>query len=263
MNISTVLSFLSYMAIYSFFGWIIESIYKSILEKQFVNSGFLKGPFCPIYGIAAIFIIITLSSLKDRIMLLFIVSVIMLSIWEYIVGVFLEKVFKQKYWDYSENKFNLHGRICLKNSIYWGILGVIFIQFVHPFISEKVSLIPIEILFYIILILYVIIISDTIITISNTVKFEKAVQKVNELGEKIKEVLEEIKQNANNATAVKVAENLMDELRHKQAKIKVKLYKEARRLKLAFPTMKSEKITKFLNEKIDFETLKKLIKNKE
>ena len=73
------------------------------------------------------------------IILLFILSMLMLTAWEYLVGVILEKFFKTKYWDYSNHKVNFQGRICLTNSIYWGILGVVFLKYIHPFILNLLS----------------------------------------------------------------------------------------------------------------------------
>ena len=140
MNQEIILKFLAYIIVYSFLGWVLESVYKTILGKQLVNSGFLRGPVCPIYGLAAAIMLLTLKSLENNVILLFIVSFFCLSIWEYIVGLFLEKLFKTKYWDYSNLKFNIHGRVCLKNSMYWGVLGVAFIKIIHPDILPDYNL---------------------------------------------------------------------------------------------------------------------------
>ena len=88
---------LTYFIIYSVLGWIMESIYRSICEKKVINTGFLKGPFCPIYGIGAVIMILFLQSCKSNIFLLFIISMIVLTIWEYIVAIILEKTFHIKY----------------------------------------------------------------------------------------------------------------------------------------------------------------------
>ena len=88
---------LTYFVIYSFAGWLIESIYKSIAERKLINTGFLKGPFCPIYGIGAIIMHVFLSRFKDNVLLLFLAGFIILSIWEYIVGLLLEKIFNTKF----------------------------------------------------------------------------------------------------------------------------------------------------------------------
>ena len=122
---------LIYFITYSFLGWVMESIFRSVCEKKLINTGFLKGPFCPIYGIGAIIMILFLKNFSNNLILLFFISIIVFTIWEYIVGILLEKLFHTKYWDYSNNKFNFQGRICLMNSIFWGILGVVFIQYIQ------------------------------------------------------------------------------------------------------------------------------------
>ena len=121
-----------YFILYSFLGWCLESIYKSILQKKIVNSGFLYGPFCPMYGIGAI-LMIALGGISKNVVIIFIIGFLLFSVWEYIVAVILEKLYKTKYWDYSDIKFNIKGRVCLKNSIYWGILGIL-LMFVILFI---------------------------------------------------------------------------------------------------------------------------------
>ena len=121
-----IIKILTYFIIYSFLGWLLESVFKTILEKKIVNSGFLHGPFCPIYGIGAIIMYLGLNNFSKYPILVFILGFLILSIWEYIVGWGLEKLFNTKYWDYSKNKFNIKGRVCLMNSLFWGVLGMIF-----------------------------------------------------------------------------------------------------------------------------------------
>lgn len=113
---------LTYFIIYSVLGWVMESIVRTIAERKIINTGFLTGPLCPIYGFGACIMILFLSHLKSRIVLLFVISVVVLSAWEYVVGVLLEKLFHTKYWDYSDHKFNIQGRVCLTNSICWGVI---------------------------------------------------------------------------------------------------------------------------------------------
>ena len=118
---------LTYFIIYSFLGWIMESTVRSVCERKIINTGFLNGPCCPIYGIGAIIMLLFLGKFEERPILLIFLSITILTLWEYVVGVLLEKIFHTKYWDYSKQKFNFQGRICLVNSICWGILGLIFI----------------------------------------------------------------------------------------------------------------------------------------
>lgn len=263
MNIQEMVYLLTYLILYSFFGWILESVSKTIAQRKFVNSGFLNGPICPIYGCGAIIMILCLNSLKDNIFLLFVVSFIVLSIWEYIVGVLLEKIFKTKYWDYSHLKFNIKGRVCLKNSIFWGILGVLFIKYIHPFIETKIVLIPLDILIYTNIILYIAVIADTVASSIKTIRLDKAIAKLEEIENNIKERIEELKEQRKNRSAkgLQDLEQIIRDLRINQTRLKIKLYKRARRLKQAFPSMKSESITNFLSEKIDLKSLKKYMKD--
>ena len=254
---------LLYFAIYSFLGWCVESVYKSILEKKFINSGFLYGPFCPIYGFGAIIMTLVLTKLSSNIFVVFLVSTILLTIWEYVVGVLLEKIFKTKYWDYSHLKFNINGRVCLKNSIYWGILGVIFTFIIHPFIKEYVDLIPGKILIYIDVIIYIILLTDVIISITRILFIDKKIQQLHEISDKIKEKINELKQQD---IMEKVSnENItlaITQLKKQQSVLKIKLYKRIIRLKKAFPTMQSETISKFINQKIDLKNIRQKLRKK-
>ena len=108
----------AYFLVYAFIGWCLESVYKSVLQKKIINSGFLHGPICPIYGYGAMIMYLSLKDVTNNIFVLFFFGLIVLSVFEYIVGLFLEIVFKTKYWDYSNRKFNIQGRVCLLNSFF-------------------------------------------------------------------------------------------------------------------------------------------------
>lgn len=265
MNIDSIqiLRLLLYFIIYSFFGWVLESIFKSILQRKFVNSGFLYGPLCPIYGFGAIIILLFLNTFKDNIVLLFIAGFVVLSVWEYIVGAVLEKKFNTKYWDYSENFLNIKGRVCLMNSTFWGVLGVLFTIYIHPFIERYIQIFNREALIYINCILGIAIIIDCIITIVKLDSLNSTIEKIKDLGETIKDKLKELKDTKEDAIEkIKDIEKIIDDLKLRQEILKLKIYKRARRLKKAFPTMKSESITAILNQKLDFKALKEKIKSK-
>ena len=248
-----------YFIIYSFLGWCLESIYKTIIFKKPTNSGFLYGPFCPMYGIGAV-MMIALSKLSDNIIIIFLLSFVVFSIWEYIVAVILEKCFKTKYWDYSELKFNIKGRICLKNSIYWGLLGVILIYVIQPIIETLTNLMPEQILLYINASLCIIISIDTIITITKLIVIDKKIKQIFEIGDAIKAKLLELKESTHlEKTYKENIQNIVEELKEKQNLLKFKMYKRIIRLKKSFPEMKSDNITKFMMQKISLEDIKKKI----
>ncbi len=121
-----------YFIWYSVLGWIMETIYCSVLQKRLVDRGFLYGPVCPIYGVGALLMVLLLSRFTGYPVLFGIISIIVMSSWEYLVGWALETTTHIKYWDYSNQRFNIKGRVCLKNSMYWGLVSYIAIYGIHP-----------------------------------------------------------------------------------------------------------------------------------
>ncbi len=133
--------YITLFAIYCFIGWVLEVVYRSAVQRKFVNAGFLFGPFIPIYGMGAFLTLALQAFLKNQPPFLhFVVYGLAITAMEYGVGFFSEKIFKLKLWDYSENKFNLHGRVCLPFSIFWTVLAFVFVMFVHPLMVEKLVL---------------------------------------------------------------------------------------------------------------------------
>lgn len=241
--------------IYSFFGWVLESVFKSLLEKKWINSGFLMGPVCPIYGFGAL-IMTLLNTFKSNVIITFIAGVIILSIWEYIVGVLLEKFFNTKYWDYSDKPFNIAGRVCLENSIYWGILAVIFIYLIEPNVNKVILSIDTNIVIYLNILIYAYMLTDIIISIVKTKNIELKIEKITEIGDKLKEKLEELDE-VTDAKKKEILNSIITKLKHEQERLKRRLYRHIIRLNKAFPTMKSAIINKLIKER------KEEIKNKQ
>lgn len=249
-----------YFIIYSFLGWCLESIYKTIIFKKPTNSGFLYGPFCPMYGIGAI-LMIWAGQLSNNPIVIFIMAFLIFSVWEYLVAVIIEKLFKTKYWDYSKLKFNLQGRVCLKNSLYWGILGVLLIYIIQPVINNFTDMIPHDILVYVDVILMIAILVDTVITIFRIMFIDKKIRQVLEIGETIKEKIAELKNSEIMEKAhIDNLQKLISDLKVKQDILKIKIYKRVIRLKKSFPEMDSENLNKFMTQKISLEGIKEKIK---
>ena len=116
---------------FSILGWILEVIVCSICDKRIVNRGFLIGPYCPIYGFGSLIMLI-LSPYKDHLFTCFILSLFLCSVLEYFASFLMEKLFKIRWWDYSKDAFNINGRVCLRNAIAFGALGVIFTRYLNP-----------------------------------------------------------------------------------------------------------------------------------
>lgn len=131
MKIDVVLDLLFIFLIYSFLGWILETTVVAVKDGKIVNRGITNGPLCPIYGVGALTIILTTLG-ENNIFFIFISSLIYGTFLEFLTGKILEKVNKNKWWDYSKKKFNLDGYICLEYSLLWGILGVLLVKFINP-----------------------------------------------------------------------------------------------------------------------------------
>ena len=251
---------LIYFITYSFLGWIMESIFRSICEKKLINTGFLKGPFCPIYGIGAIIMLVFLKDFSNNLVILFIVSMIVFTIWEYIVGVLLEKLFHTKYWDYSNNKFNFQGRICLMNSIFWGVLGIVFIKYIHPFIESIITKIDTKLLIFIYAIIALVMLVDMITSIIKIKNIKSTLEKIENLNREIKEKLKEITEEGKTDILENI-QNIIEQLKYKRNKTIMRLYKNVYRLKKAFPAINTKEITEILNKKIELKEIKEKIKN--
>lgn len=151
--------------IYSVIGYFFEVTYVSITEKRFAFSrGFLVGPYLPIYACGALSMTILLNKYQDDIIILFAMGVIICSIIEYLTSYILEKLFHLRWWDYSELKFNINGRICLFNSTGFGIAGVLCIKYINPFLYNFINGLSNNTVIILGIIFFSILLIDTIIS---------------------------------------------------------------------------------------------------
>ena len=124
---------------YSSAGWFVESLYRSIGEKRIINSGFLTGPMCPIYGTGALVMTIFLyNPFRDKPLLVFLLGMVLCDIVEYITSVLMEVLFHARWWDYTYEFLNIKGRICLKHTLYWGVVALTFVKLIHPHVDNVI-----------------------------------------------------------------------------------------------------------------------------
>lgn len=128
-----------YFFLFAILGWILETFYSFYALGHFTKRGFLYGPLCPIYGFGALMLIIFLSNYKRNSIKLFVYSAIVFSLFEYVVSYALDALFALKWWDYTNEFFNLNGRISIFYSFAWGIIAILFINHVYPFIKKKLN----------------------------------------------------------------------------------------------------------------------------
>lgn len=246
-----IIELLFYFLIYSLAGWVLESVLKTVTQKKFVNSGFLVGPFCPIYGVGATVLITLFSKWKDNYFLIFFASFFFLSLLEYLIGWYLETVFQTRYWDYSYHRWNYKGRVCLLHSTIWAILGTLFLCFLHPKIAILVSPLSDNILIYLTILLSAYFLTDCVLSIVQVKKTrhkKKNVQEMREILQEKTKQLEKLKKQRNSKQIeIGSLQKEIGELQLKQWKWEKSLKKRQERLKRAFPNQYS--IKKRTNEK--------------
>ena len=208
---------------YSFLGWLMEVTCKLIQYKRFINRGFLMGPICPIYGHGAIIMLILLKDFASNPFILFVMSMLVCTTLEYLTSYFMEKLFSARWWDYSNKKFNINGRVCLRNTLCFGILAIVLVYFLNPFILtyiEKITEPFLSILFYTLLVVYII---DNIISYSIINNFSSTVNKSNydnteEVTKYVKDVF--LKKKYLSKRLIYAYPNFQTRVRRKLAKIK-------------------------------------------
>lgn len=228
----SVIQWLFFFYFYCFFGWIFESTYVSVKSGKFVNRGFMRGPFLPIYGSGAIMMLVVSMPFQDNIFLTYIAGCVGATILELATGITMEALFKVRYWDYSNQKFNYKGHICLSSTIAWGFLTILMTEFLHKGVEKLVFLIP-----YIVVVIITVIISLYIV-VDFTLSFKAAMdlrdiliglEKAKEEMERIQKRLDVIIAIANDELEVRRqesslrADELMNSIEEKFGSLKERL----------------------------------------
>lgn len=193
-----------YFFLYAIIGWMCEVVYCSIPEKKFINRGFLNGPYCPIYGVGALIIITFLMPYISDPILVFFIGVILTSTLEYVTSWGMEKLFHAKWWDYSDHKFNINGRVCLLNSILFGLLCVVLMYIVHPIVNDLVNSFSSFWIQIIATAAAVLFLSDLVESTRETVSFNKKLTSVYEATTDLKDNLKEKGLNTAHEVTAKV-----------------------------------------------------------
>ncbi|MBR3508208.1 MAG: hypothetical protein IKO03_05505 [Lachnospiraceae bacterium] len=207
---------------YCFFGWCFESTYVSVKTRKLTNRGFMHGPFLPLYGSGAIMLLLVSMPFQDNMFLTYVAGCIGATILEYVTGVTMEALFKVRYWDYSKQKFNFQGHICLKSTLAWGGLTILMTGWVHRYVESVVFLIPAQVLSAVTFVLTAVIFADFALSFKAAMDLRDLLIKLEdakaELGrmqkrmdvyvaltteeweQKIKDTREELKQRKENVT---------------------------------------------------------------
>lgn len=167
-----------YFIFYSFLGWLMETCYCSILQHRLVDRGFLYGPVCPIYGAGVVLMILFFTPLKSNLLLFYVTAVVVMTSWEYFVAWILETTTHVRYWDYSNHRFNIKGRVCLPIALTWGVLSYVVIFWIHPPVERLYDTIPLWLVNTLCISLLVILLVDAALTIRHLALVSQLVVKL-------------------------------------------------------------------------------------
>ncbi len=197
---------------YCFFGWCFESTYVSFKSRKLVNRGFMRGPFLPLYGSGAIMMLIVSMPFQDNVILTYMAGVAGATVLEYITGVTMEALFKVRYWDYSNQRFNFQGHICLSSSIAWGFLTILMTRVVHRPVEQFVMSIPGNVLFPLTMLLTVYIVVDF------TLSFKAAIE-LRDLLVKMQKVKDEVERLQRRLDVIIAFSNAEKEQRRQESEL--------------------------------------------
>ncbi|MGN0667074.1 MAG: putative ABC transporter permease [Huintestinicola sp.] len=166
---------------WSFIGWGIEVCYMTLETGEYQNRGFLSMPICPIYGFGVLMIVTFFRPIENTFVLLFFASAALCTTFELMVGLGMEKLFHNKWWDYSHERFNFKGYICMKVSIMWGLGCVIVVRIVHPVVEKGVDMLPVKVGFGIIAVMSVLIAIDLVGSVSAVKRLNRRLKRMEEI----------------------------------------------------------------------------------
>lgn len=178
--------------IYAFLGWCTEVAYAAVDTGKFVNRGFLNGPYCPIYGCGIVIVVSILTPIKDNLFVLFFGSLLLTTVLEFLTGFLLEKIFHNKWWDYSAYPFNIKGYVCLKFSLYWGLACTFVMDIIHPMIYKLISIMPFLAGVIILLVVMVIFTTDIVISVLTILKLNQRLKSMDDIAKRIHNISDEI-----------------------------------------------------------------------
>ncbi len=220
--------FLLFM-IYSVCGWVIEVIDLYFVDKKIVNRGFFIGPYCPIYGFGSLLIIFLLTEYMHQPLALFMMAILICATLEYSASYILEMIFKTRWWDYSNKKYNINGRICLETLIPFGIGGCLVLYFVNPFLTKRLLFLSDSLVYGLAIIIALLFIIDMTLSFKVVSNFKVTAARMKkdsteQINHQIKQLLFE--KSALSKRLVKAFPNLRLMFMEKVTDLKIKLRKK-------------------------------------
>ena len=167
---------LAYFFVYGVLGWCVEVAFAAVKEGRFVNRGFLNGPICPIYGVGVVSVIFSLQGFSESLLILYLASAVLVTFIEWLTGYVMDRIFHQKWWDYSGQPLNIGGYVCLPFSLIWGVFCVFIVKCFQPLVAHLIGYIPHIAGIVILVILSIAMLADLYVTASAILKLNKRLE---------------------------------------------------------------------------------------
>lgn len=205
----TIINYVFMFFIFSAVGWAIECTYRSLGERRVINSGFLYGPMCPIYGTGCLVFDICLVPISEpiekKIIIVLLLGMVLADAVEYITSYIMEKLFNARWWDYSNNFLNLHGRICFKHTCYWAIFAFAYVYLIAPLYRYALTFINQEIRTVAVFVILAVFAVDLTLTVKAAADINKLMKKLSGLKQTVLSKTEAIKTSAEDKYEVLLA----------------------------------------------------------
>lgn len=195
-------------------GWCAEVAYAAVKEKRFVNRGFLNGPICPVYGVGVSAVLLLLEPFENNLVILYVASVIIVTLIEGLTGFALDKIFHHKWWDYSGQPFNIGGYVCPIFSLVWGVACIFIVKVFQPLVYRVAEALPHALGVALIVVLSIVTFADLYVTASGILKFNKRLEMMERIASELRDISDKMGSN--------IYENVMDTM-EKQEEVGKKL----------------------------------------
>lgn len=239
--------FILYFFTYGFLGWCTEVAYATVKQRRFVNRGFLNGPICPIYGIGVGVVVQFLTPVEDNLILLYVTSTLLVTVIEGLTGLFMDRIFHHKWWDYSNQPWNIGGYVCLMFSFIWGAACVMIVKVIHPLLHKGLSLIPAIVGVLLIIVLGTVLSADLYVTASGILKLNRRLEAMEKIAAELRELSDKVGEN--------IHENVMDTM-EKQEEGRKKLEVVAAEFKVKLENASEEQKERIYELKSRYKDLK-------
>lgn len=250
----SLFEFLWFFVIYSMIGWCVEVAFHVVTSGRFINRGFLNGPVCPIYGFGMMLLLFTLRPLTANLFVLFIGSILLTTLLEFVTGYMLGKIFHKKWWDYSNRPFNIKGYVCLSFSIAWGLGAIFVLEIIHPPIEKLVSMVTNQMGLILLVVILIYFVVDFIITLLGILKIKSNNRLLNEIGAQLRFYAEGLGEDiySGMTLAIQMKDNVKKELENSKQNLEITF--EERKARFELLKQKYEKLRKeksFVHKRIE------------